>query len=231
MGEQQKIQDVLGSINGQKIEFGFRKMDPNSRGVKTLKSVADGMSFLPDYAIRLEGYSNLVVREEKLTGKDMDQIHKLGKGRADACAFLLRAAGVQNDITCIGQGALVGAKIGCVRITVFPAHQQGLSMHSEMVSISSPKSVSGDLEEESLDSATPPQEGLLLKAVLSDFEEAEFETDLPSLLRPRKDGLTFMQCAAQKKQDLKMSSAPFIAHTQKADAAFLPPTLFGSLDL
>lgn len=218
LDEHPKIQDVVASINGQKIEFSFRKVDPNSRGMKTLKSVAEGMSFLPGYHILLEGYSNLVVREEKLTDEDKARIQKLCEGRADACACLLRDAGVQNDITCIGQGALKDAKTGCVRITLFPNATP--SQNQEFSKVEQPK----------------------LEAALVGFEQPEFETDLPSLLRPctggvpviSKDGLPFIQRAEQEQHDLKLSCAPFTTPTPKADAVLvssLPPPPFERLDL
>jgi len=181
--EQPKIQDVLASINGQKIKFGFRKVDPDSRGAKILKSVADGMSFLPNYAIRLEGHSNLQKAEEKLTAEDNARIHKLCEDRADACARMLKAAGVQNDIACIAQGALKGETKGCVRVVVFP--KATLAQDQEFSESEEPK----------------------IQAV---------ETDLPSLLRPSKDGLCSTPHAACKSQDLPQRSALYITRKQSA---------------
>jgi len=140
------IENLVASINGLKIQFDFRKVDPDLQGLKALESVADCMSFLPDYAIRVEGYSNLQKQEAKLTAEDKVRIQKLSEDRADACARMLKAAGVHNDITWIGYGALAGEKKGCVRVVVFPK-------------------------------ATPTQNP----------ELSEYETDLPSILRPRKD--------------------------------------------
>jgi len=110
------IDNFVAVVNAQRIDFGFRKIDPDARGQETLKSVAKGMSLLSEYVIRLEGHSNLAKSEEKLTAEDQARIQKLSEDRADACARLLKAAGVQNEITCIGHGALKGETKGGVRL-------------------------------------------------------------------------------------------------------------------
>jgi len=112
------IEELVAIINDQRIAFGFRKVDPDSQGQEVLKSVAKGMIFLPEYAIRIEGHSNLAKSEEMLTAQDKSRIQKLSKNRADACARLLKAAGVQHQITCVGLGCSQGEKKGCVRLVL-----------------------------------------------------------------------------------------------------------------
>jgi len=113
------IEDLVASIMEQRIVFGFRKVDPDSHGKEILKSVAKAISFLPDYAIRIDGHSNLAKSERKLTSEDRSRIQKLSEDRAEACARLLKAAGVENEITCVGQGALKGETKGCVCLVLF----------------------------------------------------------------------------------------------------------------
>lgn len=105
-------------MNGQTISFGFRKLDPDSRGEEFLKSFAKGMTLLPEYALRIEGHSNLAKSEKKLTAEDKARIQKLSEDRADSCARFLKSAGVQNEITCVGQGPLKGETKGCVRLVL-----------------------------------------------------------------------------------------------------------------
>jgi len=111
--------NLVASINAQKIVFGFRKVDPDSRGQEILESVAKGMSFLPDYAIRVEGHSNLAKSEASLTAEDKARTQKLSEERAEACARVLKAAGAQCEITCVAQGVLKGETKGCVRLVLF----------------------------------------------------------------------------------------------------------------
>jgi len=113
------IDDLVARIAEQRITFGFRKVDPDSRGQEIIKCVAKAMSFLPGYGIRIEGHSNLAKSERKLTSEDRSRIQKLSENRAEACACLLQAAGVENEINCVGQGALKGEKKGCVRLVLF----------------------------------------------------------------------------------------------------------------
>merc|ERR1711865_31511 len=80
--------------------------------------MGEGMSLLSEYAICVEGFSNLAKTEDKLTAQDQARIKKLSEDRADACARLLKASGVKNEITCVGQGALKGEAKGCVRLVV-----------------------------------------------------------------------------------------------------------------
>jgi len=112
------IEDLASTINNQRIAFGFRKVDPDARGQEILKSVAKAMTCLPEYTIRVEGHSNLAKSEEKLTDQDRDRIQKLSEGRANACAEILKAAGVHNEISCVGLGALKGESKGCVRLVL-----------------------------------------------------------------------------------------------------------------
>jgi hypothetical protein len=112
------MEDLVSIINDQRIAFGFRKVEPDTRGQEILKSVATGMSFLPEYSIRVEGHSNLAKPREKLAAQDQARIQKLSEDRAATCALLLKAAGVQNEITSVGQGALTGEKTGCVRLVL-----------------------------------------------------------------------------------------------------------------
>jgi hypothetical protein len=117
---QKALEDLVVSVNRQTITFGFRKVEPDSRGDEILKSVAKGMTILPEYALRIEGHSNLAKSEKKLTAEDKARIQKLSENRAEACARFLKAAGVQNEITCVGQGALKGETKGCVRLVLVP---------------------------------------------------------------------------------------------------------------
>jgi len=112
------IKDLVTTINGQRIAFGFRKVEPDARGQEVLKSVAKGLRFVPEYSIRIEGHSNLAKSEDKLSAQDQARIQKLSEDRADACARLLKAVGVQNEITCVGQGPLKGESKGCVRLVL-----------------------------------------------------------------------------------------------------------------
>jgi outer membrane protein OmpA-like peptidoglycan-associated protein len=105
---QNALEDLVARMNNQTIGFGFRKIEPDSRGEKILQSYAKGMSLLPEYTLRIEGHSNLAKSESKLTAEDQARIQKLSEDRAEACAGFLKAAGVQNEITCVGQGALKG---------------------------------------------------------------------------------------------------------------------------
>lgn len=105
-------------MNGQTIMFGFRKVEPDSRGDEILKALAKGMTFLPEYGLRIEGHSNLAKSEKKLTAEDKARIQKLSEDRAEACSRILKAAGVRNEITCVGQGALKGETKGCVRLVL-----------------------------------------------------------------------------------------------------------------
>lgn len=111
-------EDLAASMNGQKIAFGFRKVDLDSQSEEILKSFAKGMGFLPEYAIQIEGHSNLAKSEKKLTAEDRARIQKLSEDRADACARFLKAANVNNEITCIGLGPLKGETKGCVRLVL-----------------------------------------------------------------------------------------------------------------
>eukprot|EP00746_Dinoflagellata_sp_MGD_P160836 gnl/MRDRNA2_/MRDRNA2_87767_c0_seq1.p1 gnl/MRDRNA2_/MRDRNA2_87767_c0~~gnl/MRDRNA2_/MRDRNA2_87767_c0_seq1.p1 ORF type:complete len:336 (-),score=79.86 gnl/MRDRNA2_/MRDRNA2_87767_c0_seq1:157-1029(-) len=113
---QKAIEDLVARMNGQTITFGFRKVEPDSRGDEILKALAKGMTFLPEYSLRVEGHSNLAKSEKKLTAEDKARIQKLSEDRAEACARILKAAGVQNELTCVGQGALKGETKGCVRL-------------------------------------------------------------------------------------------------------------------
>jgi flagellar motor protein MotB len=115
---QNALEDLVARMNNQTIGFGFRKIEPDSRGEKILQSYAKGMSLLPEYTLRIEGHSNLAKSESKLTAEDQARIQKLSEDRAEACAGFLKAAGVQNEITCVGQGALKGETKGCVRLVL-----------------------------------------------------------------------------------------------------------------
>merc|ERR1719247_1230829 len=128
------IEDLASTINDQRIAFGCRKVDPDALGQEILKSVAKGVSFLPEYTIRVEGHSNLAKKEDKLTVQDQARIQKLSEDRANACAQLLKAAGVQNEITCVGQGALKGESKGCVRLMLCktPIDPQAKVEHHEV---------------------------------------------------------------------------------------------------
>lgn len=110
------MEDLASTINDQRIAFGFRKVDPDARGQEILKSAAEAIALLPEYTVRVEGHSNLAKAEDKLTDQDKARIQKLSEDRANACAELLKAAGVQNEISCVGLGALKGESKGCVRL-------------------------------------------------------------------------------------------------------------------
>jgi len=127
------IEDAVASINEQRIVFGFRQVEPDSHGQDTLKSVASCMRFLPEYAIRIEGHSNLAKSEGKLTSQDKARIQKLSQDRAEACARLLKAAGVKNDIACVGRGALRGQPKGCVQLVLFRKWQPPTAKTNEQL--------------------------------------------------------------------------------------------------
>jgi len=112
-------EDLAASTTGQKIFFGFRVVDLlDPQGEEILKSFAKAVSFLPEYAIQIEGHSNLAKSEEKLTAADKARTQKLSEDRADACARFLKAANVQNEITCKAMGPLKGETKGCVRLVL-----------------------------------------------------------------------------------------------------------------
>jgi len=89
-------------------------LDP--QGEEILKSFAKAVSFLPEYAIHVEGHSS---RGETYAGERYNtRTRKLSEDRADACARILKAANVQNEITCKAMGPLKGETKGCVRLVL-----------------------------------------------------------------------------------------------------------------
>jgi len=111
-------EDLAANTSGQRLFFGFRKVDLDPQSEEILKSFAKAVSFLPEYAIQIEGHSNLAKSEEKLTAADKARTQKLSEDRADACARFLKAANVQNEITCKAMGPLKGETKGCVRLVL-----------------------------------------------------------------------------------------------------------------
>jgi outer membrane protein OmpA-like peptidoglycan-associated protein len=123
----QAAKELISEISKQSIQFEFRKCQILPCGQCILKDVAAAMALLPEVSLRLEGHAQWSDYAKAISGdkgssavKDKQAMVDLSRERAELVQKVLKAEGVQNDISCIGLGTKGQMKISCVKIIVVP---------------------------------------------------------------------------------------------------------------